>query len=71
MFSEFLQGLLEVLYLFESIFTTPTVRHPTKNPTRIVLSKQQAIDTNPKKIQQINFTGNLDRPEGAIMFFYY
>ena len=28
----------------------------------IALSKQQAI-------QQINFTGNLDRPEGATMFF--
>ena len=26
----------------------------------IDLSKQQALDVNPKAIQQINFTGNLD-----------
>ena len=35
----------------------------------IDLSKQQAHDANPKAIQQINFTGSLDRPEGATMFF--
>ena len=33
------------------------------------LSKQQALDADPKVIQQINFIGNLDRAEGAIMFF--
>ena len=33
----------------------------------IDLSKQQARD--PKPIQQINFTGNLDRNENTIMFF--
>ena len=33
------------------------------------LSKQQALDVDPKAIQQINFTGNLDRAEGATMFF--
>ena len=27
----------------------------------IDLSKQQVLDTNPRKIQQINFTANLDR----------
>ena len=27
----------------------------------IDLSKQKALDTDPKAIQQINFTGNLDR----------
>ena len=32
-------------------------------------SKQQALDADPKVIQQINFTGNLDRAEGATMFF--
>ena len=37
--------------------------------TPIDLSKQQALDADPKAIQQINFTGNLDRPEGATMFF--
>ena len=35
----------------------------------IDLSKQQALDADPKAIQQINFTGNLDRAEGATMFF--
>ena len=29
----------------------------------IDLSKQQAFDADPKAIQQINFTGNLDRGE--------
>ena len=35
----------------------------------IALSKQQKIDADPKAIQQINFTRNLSREEGATMFF--
>ena len=35
----------------------------------IDLSKQKALDVNPKAIQQINFIGNLDRNKGATMFF--
>ena len=35
----------------------------------IDLSKQQAFDADPKAIQQNNFTGNLNRGEGATMFF--
>ena len=43
----------------------------------IDLSKQQALDANPKAIQQINFTGNLIRQneegqninDNTIMFF--
>ena len=35
------------------------------------LSKQQKLDADPKAIQQINFTGNLDRTEGTTMFFHY
>ena len=35
------------------------------------LSKQQRIDTDPKAIHQINFTGNLDRAEGSKMFFIF
>ena len=36
----------------------------------IDLSKQQALDANPKAIQQIDFTGNLkNRRGGATMFF--
>ena len=33
------------------------------------LSKQQALDANPKPIQQINFTLNLDREGYRRMFF--
>ena len=32
------------------------------------LSKQQALDGNPKLTQQISFTGNLDREESATIF---
>ena len=31
-------------------------------------SKQQALDVDSKILQQINFTGNLGRDNGAIMF---
>ena len=34
----------------------------------IDLSKQQALDANPKAIQQINFTENLNQGERATMF---
>ena len=34
----------------------------------IDLSKQQALSADPKAIQQINFTVNLDRLEGCIRF---
>ena len=33
------------------------------------LSKQQKLDADPTVIQQINFTGDLDRAEGSTMFF--
>ena len=35
----------------------------------IDLSKQQALDADPKAIQQINFTANLDR-EGNTRFYF-
>ena len=35
----------------------------------IDLSSQQALDADPKAIQQINFTGNLDWAECATMYF--
>ena len=35
----------------------------------IDLSKQQALDANPKAIQQISFTGNLDQAASVKMFF--
>ena len=37
----------------------------------IDLSKQQALDANPKAIQQINFTTNLDRDGSTTIFFQY
>ena len=33
------------------------------------LSKQQALDVNPKAIQQINFTANLDRVGNTRFYF--
>ena len=34
------------------------------------LSKQQALDADPKALQQIVFTRNLDRSEGGTMLFF-
>ena len=39
--------------------------------TAINLNKQQTLDTDPKAIQQINFNGNMNRAEGATVFFHY
>ena len=33
------------------------------------LSKQQALDADPKAIQQINFTSNLDRADNKRFYF--
>ena len=35
----------------------------------IDLSKQQVLGADPKAIQQIKFTGNLDQTENTTMFF--
>ena len=35
----------------------------------INLGKQQALDANPRAIQQINFTANLDRNGNTTIFF--
>ena len=35
----------------------------------IDFSKQQALDADPRAIQQINFTANLDRAGNITMFF--
>ena len=35
----------------------------------IDLSKQQALDADPRTTQQINFTAKLDRVDGATIFF--
>ena len=39
------------------------------NLIAIELSKQQTLDVDPKAIQAIDFTANLDRAEGSTMFF--
>ena len=33
------------------------------------LSKQQELDADPRKIQEINFTANLDRDRNTTIFF--
>ena len=33
------------------------------------LSRQQALDADPRAIQQINFTANLDRPGNTRVYF--
>ena len=33
------------------------------------LSRQQALDLDPRKIQQINFTANLDRADDIRVYF--
>ena len=35
----------------------------------VYLSKQQALDADPRPIQQINFTANLDRPGNTRIYF--
>ena len=35
----------------------------------IDLSKQQALDADPRAIEEINFTANLDKDDGATMLF--
>ena len=35
----------------------------------IDLSKQESLDADPRAIQEINFTANLDRAGNTIMFF--
>ena len=37
----------------------------------IDLSKQQALDADPRAIQQISFTANLDKDGNTAMFFIF
>ena len=46
--------------------------HYFKNYYKLIatdLSKQQKLDADPKATPQINFTGNLTRGAGALIFF--
>ena len=42
----------------------------TTPPPRLGLSKQQALDANPKVIQQISFTANLERARNTRFYFF-
>ena len=57
----------------DDYITVPLLDYPYfKNYCKIIaidLSKQYKLDADPKLIQQINFTGNLTRGEGARMYF--
>ena len=46
-----------------------TLKIITKIIITVDLSKQQALDVDPKAIQQINFTANLDRAENTRIYF--
>ena len=35
------------------------------------LSKQQVLNADPKAMQKVNFTKNLDQPAGTTMFFIF
>ena len=53
-------------------YTTGCVLYCFKNHHQMIaidLSKQQALDADPRAIQQSNFTANLDRDENTTMFF--
>ena len=41
------------------------------NMIAIDWSKQQALDADPKAIQQINFSGNLNWDENRLLFHYW
>ena len=59
---------------FEKLRTTGCLQdhNSSKNHYKMIaidLSKQQALDADPKEIQQSNITGNLERINGEIMLF--
>ena len=55
-------------YMVECLLDYPCFKKYSKLIT-IDLSKQQKLDSDPKSIQQFDFTGNLNRAEGSTMFF--
>ena len=61
----------EKLQQVKKMITELVVYHFNKHYKLIAidLSKQQALDADPKTVQQINITGNVDREAGATMFF--
>ena len=59
---------------FEKLRTTGCLQdqNSSKNHYKMIaidLSKQQALDADPKAIQKINFTGNVSANDNRLMFF--
>ena len=64
---------LEKLQLVKDYATVCLSDYPYVNDTykmiAVDLSKQQALDADPRAIQQINFTANLDRVGNTRIYF--
>ena len=58
--------ILEKLLLVREMITQPVVYYKM---VAIDLSKQQVFHADPRAIQQIRFTANLDRAGNTTMFF--
>ena len=56
--------MIAQFFLFQIIITSKKIKL-----IMIDLSKQQALNANPKSIQQINFTGRLKQAENTKIFY--
>ena len=65
-----LRKLLQVKKMTTQLVACLIIRTSKKSILFVIdLSKQQALDVDLKAIQQINFTGNIDREGNTSMFF--
>ena len=65
-----LKKLLQVKKMTTQLVPCLIIRTSKKSILIVIdLSKQQALDVDLKAIQQINFTGNIDREGNTSMFF--
>ena len=53
----------------QQVFTKLCLFHKYFKVIAIDLSKQKALDSDPKVIEQTNFTRNIDQVENTTMFF--
>ena len=63
------QQLIKVMITQLDVYQIILISKNIINQLQIDLSKQHKFDTDTKAINQINFTGNITRAEGATMFF--
>ena len=56
-------------WLYNGLFVRSFLFQRNYKLIAIDLSKQQALDVDPRAIQQINFDARLDRNEGGTLFF--